>query len=143
MGSEYAPMTDDQLPESSLILYQTEDGRTRIRCRFEYETLWLTQIQLSELFQTSVPNIKLHLKAIYTEGDPAEEATIKSHSIVRSEGSREIPRQVLHYSLLVILAVGFRIRSHRRTQFRQWAAPDHKVNPGTRATTVSGFQFPQ
>jgi hypothetical protein len=107
--------------QSSLILYQTEDGRTRIQCRFEDETLWLTQVQVAELFQTSVPNINLHLKAVYAEGELVREATIKSHLIVQSEGSRQVSRPVLHYSLPVILAVGFRVRSHRGTQFRQWA----------------------
>lgn len=108
-------------PHSNLILYQTEDGRTRIQCRFENETLWLTQVQIAKLFQTSVPNINLHLKAIYAEGELAAEATIKSHLMVRLEGARQVSRPVLHYSLPVILAVGFRVRSHRGTQFRQWA----------------------
>lgn len=72
-------MTDQPTAGSELILYQTEDGRTRIQCRFEDQTLWLTQAQMAELFQTSVPNINLHLKAIYEEGELAEEATIKSH----------------------------------------------------------------
>jgi hypothetical protein len=111
----------DNEPPSSLILYQTEDGRTRIQCRFENETIWLTQIQIAELFQTSVPNINLHLKAIYAEGELAEAATIKSYLIVRSEGPRQVSREVLHYSLPAILAVGYRVRSHRGTQFRQWA----------------------
>jgi hypothetical protein len=111
----------DTEPQSSVILYQTEDGRTRIQCRFENETLWLTQIQIAELFQTSVPNINLHLKAIYAEGELAEAATIKSYLIVRSEGPRQVSRGVLHYSLPAILAVGYRVRSHRGTQFRQWA----------------------
>lgn len=114
-------MNDDPLPQSEIILYQTEDGRTRIQCRFENETLWLTQVQIAELFQTSVPNINLHLKAIYAEGELAAEATIKSHLMVRLEGTRQVSRPVLHYSLPVILAVGFRVRSHRGTQFRQWA----------------------
>jgi hypothetical protein len=108
-------------PTSELILYQTEDGRTRIQCRFEDRTLWLTQAQMAELFQTSVPNINLHLKAIYDEGELEAGATIKSHLIVRQEGSRQVSRPVRHYSLPVILAVGFRVRSHRGTQFRQWA----------------------
>jgi len=108
-------------PNSSLILYQTEDGRTRIECRFEAETLWLTQVQIAELFQTSVPNVNLHLKAIYAEGELSEAATIKSYLIVRTEGARQVTRAVLHYSLPTILAVGFRVRSHRGTQFRQWA----------------------
>ncbi|MFZ2627388.1 MAG: virulence RhuM family protein [Rugosibacter sp.] len=106
---------------SSLILYQTEDGQTRLQCRLEGETLWLTQIQMAELFQTSVPNINLHLKAIYGERELVAEATIKSYLIVRAEGPRQVSRPVLHYNLPVILAVGFRVRSHRGTQFRQWA----------------------
>ncbi len=114
-------MSDEPLPQSEIILYQTEDGRTRVRCRFEDETLWLTQVQIAELFQTSVPNINLHLKAIYAEGELVEEATIKSHLMVRLEGARQVSRPVRHYSLPVILAVGFRVRSHRGTQFRQWA----------------------
>lgn len=114
-------MTDAASPKSELVLYQTEDGRTRIQCRFEDQSLWLTQAQLAELFQTSVPNINLHLKAIYEEGELVEEATIKSHLMVRQEGARQVSRPVLHYSLPVVLAVGFRVRSHRGTQFRQWA----------------------
>jgi hypothetical protein len=114
-------MSDDSLPQSEIILYQTEDGRTRIQCRFENENLWLTQIQIAELFQTTVPNINLHLKAIYAEGELTAEATIKSHLIVRLEGVRQVSRTVQHYSLPAILAVGFRVRSHRGTQFRQWA----------------------
>jgi hypothetical protein len=74
-------MSDEPLPQSEFILYQTEDGRTRIQCRLENETLWLTQIQIADLFQTTVPNINLHLKAIYAEGELAAEATIKSHLI--------------------------------------------------------------
>ena len=82
-------MTDVVHENSELILYQTEDGRTRIQCRFEDETLWLTQAQIAELFQTSVPNINLHLKAIFEEGVLAEEATIKSNLQVRQEGKRK------------------------------------------------------
>ena len=114
-------MSNEPLPNSEIILYQTEDGRTRVQCRFEDETLWLSQIQIAELFQTTVPNINLHLKAIYAEGELVAEATIKSHLIVRLEGSRQVSRPVLHYSLPVILAVGFRVRSLRGIQFRQWA----------------------
>jgi hypothetical protein len=85
-------MPDDE-QQTSVILYQTEDGRTLIQCRFEDETLWLTQIQIAELFQTSVPNINLHLKAIYADGELAETATIKSYLIVRSEGPRQVSRR--------------------------------------------------
>jgi hypothetical protein len=114
-------VTDSQAPKGELILYQTDDGRTRIECRFEGETIWLTQMQLAELFETSIPNINLHLKAIYEEVELDEGATIKPYLIVRTEGSRHVQRSVLHYSLPAILAVGYRVRSHRGTQFRQWA----------------------
>jgi hypothetical protein len=114
-------LADDPPPQSGIILYQTEDGRTRIECRFENETIWLTQALIAELFQTSIPNVNIHLKSIYDEGELDPGATIKSYLIVRSEGGREVSREVLHYSLPAILAVGFRVRSPRGTQFRQWA----------------------
>lgn len=79
-------MTASEPPNSELILYQTEDGKTRIKCRFEGETLWLTQAQLAELFETSISNINLHLKSIYEEGELDEQATLKSYLIVRTEG---------------------------------------------------------
>ena len=108
-------------PGGELLIYQTEDGHTRIECRFENETLWLTQAHMAELFQTTPQNITLHLKAIYAEGEQSEEATCKSYLQVRREGGRTIQRQVRHYRLEVVLAVGFRVRSRRGTQFRQWA----------------------
>ena len=114
-------MPDSNPPASDLLLYQTEDGRSRVECRVEAETLWLTQVQMAALFQTSVPNINIHLKAIYAEAELAPEATIKSYLIVRSEGRRRVSRAVQHYSLPAIIAVGFRVRGARGTQFRQWA----------------------
>ncbi|MEI8373918.1 MAG: virulence RhuM family protein [Planctomycetota bacterium] len=113
--------TPESAPQSSLILYQTEDGRTRVQCRFENETLWLTQAQMAELFQTTPQNVTLHLRAIFAEGELVEAATCKDYLQVRSEGRREVSRNLRHYSLPAILAVGFRVRSHRGTQFRQWA----------------------
>jgi len=104
-----------------LILYQTEDGRTRIQCRFEQETVWLTQALMAELFQVTVPTVNEHLKGIYAERELASEATIRKFRIVRQEGCREVAREIEHYNLDAILAVGFRVRSHRGTQFRQWA----------------------
>ena len=112
---------DISIPGGEILLYQTEDGRTRIECRFENETLWLTQAQMAALFQTTPQNITLHLKAIYAEGEQTEEATCKSYLQVRREGARSVKRQVRHYRLEAVLAVGFRVRSHRGTQFRQWA----------------------
>jgi hypothetical protein len=114
-------MSDEPLPQSEIILYQTEDGRTRIQCRFENETLWLTQAQIAELFQTSPQNVTLHLKGIFAEGELDEAATCKDYLQVRLEGGRDVSRKLRHYRLEAILAVGFRVRSHRGTQFRQWA----------------------
>ena len=111
----------DPSGSGEFLLYRTEDGRTRIECRFENESLWLTQSQMAELFQTSIPNINIHLKAIYREGELSEIATIKDHLIVQTEGHRKVKRNLRHYSLTVILAVGYRVRSPRGTQFRQWA----------------------
>lgn len=114
-------MTNSDSPKGELILYQTQDGRTRIECRFEGETIWLTQALMAELFQTTIQNINLHLQNIYEEGELDPGATIKSYLMVRSEGARQVRRTVQHYSLEAILAVGFRVRSHRGTQFRKWA----------------------
>ena len=114
-------MSDEPLPNSGIILYQTEDGRTRIQCRFENETLWLTQALIAELFEKDVRTINEHLVNIFEEGELRREATIRKFRIVRFEGRREVAREVEHYNLDAILAVGFRVRSHRGTQFRQWA----------------------
>lgn len=114
-------MSDEPLPNSEFILYQTEDGRTCIQCRFENETIWLTQALISDLFQVTVPTVSEHLKGIYAEGELAAAATIRKFRMVRTEGKREVTREIEHYNLDAILAVGFRVRSHRSTQFRQWA----------------------
>ncbi len=108
-------------PESSLVLYQSEDGRTRIQCRFEGETLRLTQALIAELFATTPQNVTMHLKAIYAKGELSEEATCKPYLQVRREGERDVTRTLLHHSLPAILAVGYRVRIPRGTQFRQWA----------------------
>lgn len=94
----------NDLKPGELLLYQTEDGRTRIECRFEDETIWLTQKLMAELFQVTPQNIGMHLKAIYAEGELAEEATCKDFLQVRSEGNRSVSRSVNHYRLEAILA---------------------------------------
>jgi Virulence protein len=111
----------DATPPSDLILYQTEDGKTRIQCRFEDESLWLTQAQIGDLYQKDVKTINEHLLNVYEEKELAESSTIRKFRIVRIEGKREVAREISHYSLQAILAVGFRVRSQRGTQFRQWA----------------------
>lgn len=107
--------------ESSIILYQTEDGQSRIQCRFQDESVWLTQAEMTELFQVTQQNISFHLKAIFAEGELSEVATNKEYLLVRSEGGRVVTRLVKHYNLPVIIAIGYRVKSHRGTQFRQWA----------------------
>ena len=114
-------MSEDSTPKSEIILYQTEDGRTRIQCRFENGTLWLPQALIAELFEKDVRTINEHLVNIFGEGELRREATIRKFRIVRTEGLREVARAIEHYNLDAILAVGFRVRSHRGTQFRQWA----------------------
>jgi hypothetical protein len=115
-----APKPQDDSPGDFLI-YDAPDGDTRIEVRMQDETVWLTQKQMAELFQTSVPNINQHLATIFADGELATEATIKKYLIVQTEGKREVSRQIDHYNLQAIIAVGYRVRSPRGTQFRIWA----------------------
>ena len=108
-------------PRGEILLYQTEDGQTRVECRFADETLWLSQALIAELFRVTVPTVNEHLRNLYEEGELAPEPTIRGFRIVRREGSRAVGRDIEHYSLDVILAVGYRVRSERGTQFRRWA----------------------
>jgi len=108
-------------PAGQIILYQSPDGTTRIEVRLEGETVWLPQRLIAELFQVSVPTVNEHLKGIYDEGELDPRATIRNFRIVQTEGQRQISRHVDHYNLDAILAVGYRVRSPRGTQFRIWA----------------------
>jgi hypothetical protein len=103
------------------LLYQTEDGQTRIDVRVSDETVWLSQKGMADLFQTTKQNVSLHLQNIYEEGELQPEATVKKYLTVQSEGSRQVSRAVDHYNLDAVLAVGYRVRSLRGTQFRIWA----------------------
>lgn len=104
-----------------ILIYQTEGGQTKLEVRLEGETLWLTQAALAELYQTTIPNINIHIKNIYEEDELSEEATVKDYLIVQTEGGRQVRRQVKHYNLDMILSVGYRVKSHIATRFRQWA----------------------
>jgi hypothetical protein len=112
------PNANDQ---SELTLYQTDDGITRIHVRLVDGSVWLTQRQLADLYQVSVPTVSEHLHNIFVEGELSPEATVRKFRTVRTEGNRTISRTVDHYSLPVVLAVGYRVRSPRGTQFRRWA----------------------
>ena len=111
------------LPEKpmNILIYQAEDGKTHINVRMEGETVWLTQNGLTELYQTTKQNISLHLQNIFDEGELDRESTVKKYLTVQQEGTRQVKRELDYYNLEVILAVGYRVKSHRGTQFRRWA----------------------
>ena len=111
----------NQEPGSEIILYQTEGGNTRLEVKLENNTVWLTQKQMAELFQTTIPNVNMHLRNVYAEGELQAEATLKEFLIVRPEGNRQVSRAVEHYNLDAIIAVGYRVNSREATQFRIWA----------------------
>ena len=108
-------------PPAGLVLYTLPDGSARLQLRIQHETLWLTQRQLAELFQKDVRTINEHIQNIISEGELPPEATIRKFRIVQAEGARTVERLIDHYSLDVVIAVGYRVRSTRGTQFRQWA----------------------
>ena len=109
------------MPQSQLIIYQTDDGRTRIDARFEGETVWLTQKLMAELFEVTIPTINEHLKNIFETGELDENSVIRKFRIVQNEGGRKVEREVQHYNLDTIIALGYRVNSKRATQFRIWA----------------------
>lgn len=106
---------------NQIIIYQTEDGQTQVDVRMENETVWLTQAQMVELFQTTKQNVSLHLGNVFKEGELEQEATVKEYLTVQQEGKRSVSRQVKYYNLDVIISVGYRVKSKRGTAFRIWA----------------------
>jgi len=106
---------------SDLILYTSDDGTTRVDLRVEGGTIWLTQAEIAELFQTTKPNISIHTRNIFDDGELTPEATVKESLTVQTEGKRTVKRTVSLYNLDLILAIGYRVRSPRGVQFRQWA----------------------
>lgn len=106
---------------AEFLLYQTEDSQTRVQVRVLDETVWLTQLQMAELFQTTKQNISLHISNVYEEGELKPGPTVKEYLTVQQEGTRGVERKIAYYNLDVIISVGYRVRSHRGTQFRQWA----------------------
>ncbi len=105
-------------PQSQLLLYQTEDGKTRLEVRLENETVWLTQNQMAELFQTSIPNVSMHIRNVFAEGELQPGSVVKEFLTTAADGKNY---QTKFYNLDVIISVGYRVKSHRGTQFRIWA----------------------
>jgi hypothetical protein len=102
-------------------IYQAGDNQTEIKVRFQEETIWLTQLQMSELFDKDVRTINEHIQNIYKTAELERDSTIRKFRIVRQEGKRQIRRNIDHYNLDMIISVGYRVNSKRGVQFRQWA----------------------
>lgn len=120
---------------NGLVIFQAENQPVQVR--LEGDTIWLTQAQMAEVFDTSTDNIGLHLKNVYREGEVDEAATTEDFSVVRQEGARQVRRQLKHYNLDAIISVGYRVNSSRATRFRQWAT---RV---LREHLVEGYTFNQ
>lgn len=106
---------------NEIIIYIGDSGEPVIQVRLEGDTVWLTQVQLAELFGTTKPNISIHVKNIFDEGELTREATVKEYLTVQKEGNREVSRKIEHYNLDLIISVGYRVKSRIATHFRQWA----------------------
>jgi hypothetical protein len=106
---------------SDLILYTSDDGQTRLNLRLDGSTVWLTQVEIADLFETTKHNVSIHTGNIFKEGELVRAATVKQSLTVQAEGGREVSRKITYYNLDLILAIGYRVRSPRGTQFRQWA----------------------
>ena len=106
---------------NQIVIYQSEDGQTQVDVRLENETVWLTQAQMVELFQTTKQNVSLHVGNVFKEGELEEKSTVKEYLTVQKEGERKVSRKVKDYNLDVIISVGYRVKSKRGTAFRIWA----------------------
>ncbi|MCL2177429.1 MAG: virulence RhuM family protein [Firmicutes bacterium] len=109
------------MDKSEIVIYQTDDGLTKIDVKYEGDTVWLTQAQMVELFQTTKQNVSLHISNIFAENELDEFSTVKDYLTVQTEGKRQVKRAVAYYNLDVIISVGYRVKSLRGTQFRRWA----------------------
>ena len=107
--------------DETVVIYRSADSAVQLDVQLSEETVWLSQQQMASLFDSTVPNISIHIRNIYKEGELLKEATVKDFLIVQNEGGRKISRHVLFYNLDVIISVGYRVKSQRGVQFRQWA----------------------
>lgn len=142
--AQLQPGTDQQVQ-----IFTSADGKAHLQVALEEETVWLSQAQMAQLFDTTPENILMHLKNIFNDEELAEEATTKVFLVVRQEGTRQVRRRIKYYSLDVIISVGYRVSSKRATQFRQWATrvlKDHLVDGYTlnqRRLAERGIEFEQ
>ncbi len=113
-----------------VVLFQAADGKTCLEVQLDQETVWLSQRQMAELFEKDSDTVGLHIRNLYKEGELSREATSEESSVVQDEGGRQVRRKIQFYNLDVIISVGYRVKSQRGTQFRQWATRvlrDHLV----------------
>jgi prophage maintenance system killer protein len=125
-----------------ILIYEAPDGGVRVDVKLDRDTVWLTQRQMADLFDTSTDNVGLHLKNVFSNSELDEAATTEDFSVVQSEGKRRVRRQVKHYNLDAIISVGYRVNSRRGVRFRQWATNtlrDHLV----RGYTINQQRFEQ
>jgi hypothetical protein len=118
------------VPGGEVVVYETPDREVQVEVRLERETVWLTQRQMAELFDTSPDNVGLHLKNIFADNELEASATTEDFSVVQTEGQRRVLRNLKHYNLDAIISVGYRVNSRRGVRFRQWATNtlrDHLV----------------
>ncbi|MGA9780266.1 MAG: RhuM family protein [Verrucomicrobiia bacterium] len=109
---------NENKPGGEVILYQTEDLQTRLEVRLEGETVWLTQAQMAELFQTTIPNVSMHIRNVFAEGELQADSVVKEFLTTATDGKNYSTK---FHNLDVIISVGYRVKSHRGTQFRIWA----------------------
>ena len=107
--------------KTELVIFKAQDGNVKLDVKLEDETVWLTQNQMSELFQTTKQNVSLHLNNVFKEGELDKNSTVKEYLIVQKEGNRQVSRKTSFYNLDVIISVGYRVKSKRGVEFRKWA----------------------
>lgn len=107
--------------DNKIVIYQTEDGKTQLDVKLENETVWLTQAQMVQLFDSSKANVSEHIKHIYEDGELAADSTVRKFRTVQTEGKRQVGRNVTYYNLDLIISLGYRVNTKRGIQFRQWA----------------------
>lgn len=125
--NEYRKQEDGMDDRGEVIIYQTEDGLTKIDVNMQNETVWLSLEQMSDLFQRDKSTISRHIKNIFAEGELVREATVANFATVQNEGDRKVERVIDYYNLDVIISVGYRVKSQRGVQFRIWATNIKKV----------------
>ena len=132
-----------EAPGGEVLLYEAPEGEVQVDVRLDHETIWLTQRQMSGIFETTPENVLMHLKNVFGDGELEEGATSKDFLVVQTEGSRQVRRSIKHYNLDAIISVGYRVNSKRGVQFRQWAtrvlppSPSSKLPPSLGSTRLA------